>query len=188
MPTAKLLEPVRLNFLGRIWEKGVEEPIDNETAAILDDNPRFKVRGYAGASDDEDDARPLRPKAKADLAIAIRAAVDELDVDDDANFTASGEPNHFAVSSVLGYSVTAADVSAALKAKVKPAETEGDLSDEGAEKRKARSKVSIKRVPREQAEKAVAAAAKTKQPEPKIEAEGDSSGGKDPSTEGAVEV
>lgn len=192
MPTAELLKPVRLNYLGRIWEKGVREPIDNETAALLEDNPRFRVKGYAGASDrdDEDEVRVRRPKSKADLAVAIRAAVDELDVDDDANFTASGEPNHFAVSAVLGYQVTADDVSAAMKAKVKPAETEDDLEDLPKGKA-ARSNVKIKRVPREQAEKSVVELAKRtdKGEAPKVETDdGEGSGGKDPSTEGAMEV
>ncbi|WP_113155975.1 hypothetical protein [Nitratireductor sp. OM-1] len=191
MPTAKLLEPARLNYLGRLWEKGVEEPIDNETAAILDENPRFKVRGFAGSTANFDDDDVItRPTTKDALGEAIREVVDALDVDEETNFTASGAPHPFAVASALGYAVSAADIKAAMgKGGTKDA-TANDLVD--GDKGKARSGVKIKRVPRTDAAKHVAQAAQKEKASaakaPAKQPEADPAGANDPTTEGAVEV
>lgn len=204
MPTAELLKPNRLNYMGRIWEKGVKEPVDLDTARALEDNPRFKVRGFGESrsrrDDDEDDA-PRRPNDRGAFLSAIRGAVDNLDVDNEDAFTASGKPHPLAVSEVLGYRITAEDIDAALKQKSKPAATAEDLQPtrgaEGANGKK--GTVKITRVPRDKAEKAVAAAAQSEgvSDTPQVEAEGDADNsgegvsgdnGKDPSTDGALEV
>lgn len=203
MPTAELLKPKRLNYLGRVWEKGVPEPVDNETAALLEDNPRFKVKGFGEASrrrSDEDEG-PRRPSDRGAFLSAIRGAVDNLDVDNEDAFTASGKPHPLAVSEVLGYRITAEDIDAALKQKSKPAATAEDLQPtkgaEGVNGKK--GTVKITRVPRDKAEKAVAAAAQSEggSDKPQVETDDDADnsdeggsgdGGKDPSTDGALEV
>lgn len=202
MPTAELLKPNRLNYLGRIWEKGVREPVDLDTARALEDNPRFKVRGFGESNARRsDDDGPRRPVDRGAFLSAIRGAVDSLDVDNEDAFTSSGKPHPLAVSDALGYRVTADDIDAALKQKLKPVETDGDLQPVKGSKAaadKPKSGVKITRVPRDKAEKAVAAAAKkdASSEKPKVETEDDddddngsgSGGGSDPSTDGALEV
>ncbi len=144
MPTAELLKPATLHAYGRVWVRGEKEPIDNDLAAILEDNPRFRVRGFGTKDDDKAEAGPARPKGQALLA-AIREAVDGLDVEDESSFTASGAPNVHAVSYALGYPVSRAELDKAMQT---PAET--PATDDDLVSGKKSGRVKIKRVPRPQ--------------------------------------
>lgn len=179
MPTAELLKPARLNYLGRVWERGVQEPVDLETARILEDNPRFRVRGFAEAEPRQADTAPVRADSTQILHAKIRDAVDRLDVDDEEAFSASGKPQPAAVSAILGYDVTAEEIDAALANPRKPAATAQDLDMAAKRERKSarQSGVKITRVPREKAEKALEQARKA-----------DADDVKDPTTDDALEV
>jgi hypothetical protein len=60
--TAELRWPARLNWRGRyLFLKGKPLPIDRETAAILDEDDRFKVRGLGV------EAAPAAPKGKLSI-------------------------------------------------------------------------------------------------------------------------
>lgn len=126
MPTAKLLKPRRLNYLGRIWEKGKVEPVDNHTAVILSRNERFKVEDLDPALVDVEGPElapkePEKPKGKAALGKAIREAIDQVDTENEANFGANGAPTAAAVSAVLGYDVTDDEIVLALNPAAKAA-------------------------------------------------------------------
>ena len=49
MPTAELIKPKSYNHLGRIWKQGEVVDITDELAADLEDNPRFRIRGFGAA-------------------------------------------------------------------------------------------------------------------------------------------
>ena len=49
MPTAELIKPKSYNHLGRIWKQGEVVEITDELAAELEDNPRFRIRGFGAA-------------------------------------------------------------------------------------------------------------------------------------------
>lgn len=115
MPTVELIKPRRLSTHGFIFEKGVSRddvPID--VALELAGSPRFKVTGLVGGHITRASDPAGRPKSSGELHAAIRSAADDLDVDDEDAFTASGKPHHLAISNILGYSVTAAERDAAL--------------------------------------------------------------------------
>lgn len=113
MPTMTLQGLNRLNIGGRIFERGVEVPVDLKTALKHEDNPRFKVRGLVGA--DPDQIRTAREAiAREDNADEIRAIADDLDLDVEDNFTANGMPSAVAISKVIGYTVTQEQVDRAM--------------------------------------------------------------------------
>lgn len=119
MPTVELLKPKTLNTLGRIWHKGVEEPVDTHTAVILSRSDRFKVRGLdpamaEAAAIELAAAEPEKPKSKAALGKAIREIVDDVDTDTESNFQANGAPSGAAVTALLGYEVSDEEVVIAL--------------------------------------------------------------------------
>jgi hypothetical protein len=114
MPTAKLLKPNSLNMGGRIWKRGVIEPVTIAVAIELLGNQRFLVEGLDPAAiADRAVAKPVaRPKGKT-LNAVIMDAIDEIDPDDEAAYAANGLPTASAISKVLGFIVTDAEVLAA---------------------------------------------------------------------------
>jgi hypothetical protein len=107
VPTAELIKPKSYNHLGRIWKQGVEVEITEELAADLEDNPRFRIRGY-GASREARVASG-KPKGRDELHQAIRDAADRLDIDNEAHFTVTGKPECQALSEILGYPTSASE-------------------------------------------------------------------------------
>jgi hypothetical protein len=107
VPTAELIKPKSYNHLGRIWKQGVEVEITEELAADLEDNPRFRIRGY-GASREARVASG-KPKGRDELHQAIRDAADRLDIDNEAHFTVTAKPECQALSEILGYPTSASD-------------------------------------------------------------------------------
>lgn len=182
MLTVKLIKPNRLNKGGVIWERGQEVPVDLETARSLLNDPRFEVIGLDDLiakvqaeeaekkveAQPEEKKGPVKPASKGELYAAIRDAADQLDVDDEDNFTATGKPQVAALEKILGYDITAAERDAAMEA-VAP---KGSL-DAGEDKGGKKGGVVIKRVS-SQKSKDQTAPAENK--------------ANDPTTSGAVEV
>jgi hypothetical protein len=114
MPTAKLLKPNSLTMDGRRWKRGVVEPVTINVAMALLGNERFLVEGLdASAIAEHAHANPVaRPKGKA-LHAVIVDAIDEINPDDEDAYAANGLPTAAAISKVLGYDVTTAEVLAA---------------------------------------------------------------------------
>lgn len=107
MLSATLIQPARLNAYGRVWERGVEVPVDLDTARLLAVNPRFEVFGLEEAMEAaEADAKPadepaqpkglrIRKVAKAkDTKQEAPAEPDRIVVepgeDDDTDLTTEG--------------------------------------------------------------------------------------------------
>jgi hypothetical protein len=107
VPTAELIKPKSYNHLGRIWKQGREVEITQELAAELEDNPRFRIRGFDAARCAP--AEGGKPKGRDELHEAIRDAAGRLDVDNEVHFTVTGKPECHALSEILGYPVTATD-------------------------------------------------------------------------------
>jgi hypothetical protein len=62
--TAELRHPARLNWRGRyLFKKGEPLEIDRETAAILDEDDRFKVKGFTS------EATPAATKGKVNIKV-----------------------------------------------------------------------------------------------------------------------
>lgn len=174
MPTAKLLKPKRLNFLGRIWEKGKIEPVDNHTAVLLNRNDRFKVDGLDPALADVEGptlepSAPEKPRAKAALGKAIREAIDQVDADDEANFGSNGAPTAAAISAILGYDVTDEEVVLALNPNAKAASAAKTTAQAAAEVTPRKGGVKIKRVEKTEPAKADPAAKPDGTSEPVVE-------------------
>jgi hypothetical protein len=115
MPEVELIGLHRLNYGGRVYEKGVKTPVDFDVAFALQNNPRFKVTGLdtREALDYRDTQH--RPSGQA-LYDAILDANDRLDVDDDANFDRLGKPSIDALARILGYPISKEERDAALNA------------------------------------------------------------------------
>lgn len=63
--TAELRGPKRYNFRGKyLFERGKPVEIDRETAAVLDDDDRFKIRGY------DPSLTPAKPKGQINIKTA----------------------------------------------------------------------------------------------------------------------
>ena len=66
--TAELRHPARLNWRGRyMFHKGKPLEIDRETAAILAEDDRFKVKGFAEI--DPEPAKPAATKGKVNIKV-----------------------------------------------------------------------------------------------------------------------
>ena len=96
MPTAELIKPKSYNHLGRIWKQGEVVEITEELAAELEDNPRFRIRGFGAAR--EARVTSGKPKGRDELHEAIRDAADRLDPDNEAHYTVTGKPECQALS------------------------------------------------------------------------------------------
>ena len=107
MPTAELIKPKSYNHLGRIWKQGEVVEITEELAADLEDNERFRIRGF-GASREARVASG-KPKGRDELYEAVRDATDRLDIDNEAHFTVTGKPECAALQEILGYPVSASE-------------------------------------------------------------------------------
>jgi hypothetical protein len=107
VPTAELIQPRSYNYLDRIWKQGVEVDITDEIAAELEDNPRFRLRGFGAARDAK--VTSGKPKGHNELYAAIRGAADSLDPDNEAHYTVTGKPECQALAEILGYPVTATE-------------------------------------------------------------------------------
>jgi len=118
MPTVTLLKPMRLNTRGIIFERGVPTDVSASLARELLNDPRFKVEGVIIPDDDDRPSTPPNAKVKptdtATLYAEIRAAADQLDIENEENFTASGKPQVTALEKILGYDITAAERDAAM--------------------------------------------------------------------------
>lgn len=134
MLTATLKKPTRLNAFGRVWERGVAVPVDLTTARLLSKNPRFDVQGLFEALDalaegktldelgiaeapapvEDDDEGETEQEAELSLSEKIRAAADQLDIDDESLFTNDGKPTVAAIEAILGFDITEAQRDAAL--------------------------------------------------------------------------
>ena len=104
-PTAELLSPNSLATAGRTFKKGIPQPVDFDTAHLLEDNPRFKVTGLNTRAAVDHAAVASRPVGD-ELTLAIREAADGLNDDDDSSFDRNGHASHHAISLILGYPVT----------------------------------------------------------------------------------
>ncbi|MGK9084918.1 hypothetical protein KXR64_16795 [Brucella intermedia] len=114
MPKVELLRPRSLNTRGILFVQRVpREDIPVDIALELMEDERFKVTGITAA---DLAATGDKPRKKADLHAAILDAIDELDVDDEDAFTASGKPHHLAISKVLGFDISAEERDAAMRA------------------------------------------------------------------------
>lgn len=131
MPKVELLRPRSLNTRGILFVQRVpREDIPVDIALELMEDERFKVTGITAA---DLAATGDKPRKKAELNEAILDAINELDVDDEDAFTASGKPHHLAISKVLGFDITAEERDAAMRAgtaKGALVSGEGDEEDE----------------------------------------------------------
>lgn len=138
MPTATLVRPKRLTVDGFTWEQGKPVPVSDEVALALVSNPRFRVeglKGYAPAA-----AGPKRPSNQRVLMNQIRAAIDELEPEDEHAWAANGLPNRYALSFAVGYEVSMADLAqlavettTSVPAQTPAPEDTDDDGDEGGE-------------------------------------------------------
>ena len=112
MPEVELVGLARLNRGGKLFIKGVREPVDFETALALKDNPRFKVYGLDTREALAYQETQTRPRG-ADLYDAINEAIDALEPDDE-NYDRSGKAAVGVLSSALGYPVTKEERDAAM--------------------------------------------------------------------------
>jgi hypothetical protein len=130
MLTVELLKPARLNKYGRIWERGVEVPVELAEARVLHKDGRFQINGLFEALDAAalaPEAEPVadktaaaeggRPSDTAILYAAIREAADQLDVDVEDKFTDAGKPQVDALEKLLGYAITADEIDQAMGVK-----------------------------------------------------------------------
>jgi hypothetical protein len=129
MPEVELIGLHRLNFGGKVFEKGVKTPVEFDVAFSLQNNPRFKVYGLdTREALDYRDAQH-RPTGQA-LFDAILDANDRLDVDDDANFDRLGKPSIDALARILGYPISKEERDAALNAVEKAPQAPKQLDTE----------------------------------------------------------
>jgi len=110
VPTAELIKPKTYNTLGRIWKQGEQVEVTDEVAAELAANPRFLVHGPPAPVKI---IKQLGKPAGQALHEAIRAAADQLDVDNEEHFTVDGKPEVHTLEVALGYTLTAAERDAA---------------------------------------------------------------------------
>lgn len=126
MPTAILKKPRRLNAHGRIWERGVAEPVSLEMAALLEDDERFQIKGFAAAlraraaGEDDEVIDPNAPKPLSNEDIL--AAIDLLDIDNDDSFLDNGLPNAVLVSEILEREISQEDIEKAMNSRARKAE------------------------------------------------------------------
>ena len=114
MPKVELLRPRSLNIHNILFHQRVpREDIPVDIALDLMEDERFKVTGITAA---DMQAVSDKPRKKAELNEAILDAINELDVDDEDAFTATGKPHHLAISNVLGFDITAEERDAAMRA------------------------------------------------------------------------
>jgi hypothetical protein len=206
MPKVELLRPRSLNIRGFLFrQREPREDIPVDVALDLMEDERFKVTGLTAA---DLQVASDKPRKKAELNEAILDAIDELDVDDEDAFTASGKPHHLALSKILGFDITAEERDAAMRtstAKGSMVSGEGESVDEEEEeddekpepKKAGKGKVVINRG-KQQAKKdellkklnkVGGEKPEEKAKEPEGEGSGDGESQKpDKSTEGALEV
>ena len=127
MPTAELIKPKSYNHLGRIWKQGEVVEITEELAADLEDNPRFRIRGFGAAR--EARVTSGKPKGRDELHQAIRDVADRLDPDNEAHYTVTGKPECQALSEILGYHVTATERDQAIGVVRKAATVEAEPNE-----------------------------------------------------------
>ena len=119
--TAELIYPASYSTHGHQFFKGVPKPIGFDVAARLSSDPRFKISGMTSQAAVDAIALSSRPIGD-ELMAAIREAADGLDVDEEANFTATGKPNHHALSQALGFPVSPEERDRAMHLKSSPVE------------------------------------------------------------------
>lgn len=113
MPTAKLIGPRRMRIRDHLYIRGKEEPVTDEEAILLDDDPRFRVRGLNAVDRPAQSGQSLRPKGE-DLYDAIAMEIGNLDESPD-NYDAVGKPSWRAISAKLGYPITGNEVELAMR-------------------------------------------------------------------------
>ena len=125
--TAELLPPLlSLNVGGKMFKKGVPQPVDLPTAQAFAENPRFRVTGLHNRTAIEEAAYHSRPKGEA-LMEAIRVAADAFDEDDDDAWDRAGKQSIHALTKALGYAVTAEERDRALGIKASIAKSVSGL-------------------------------------------------------------
>ena len=110
---AELIGLNRLNVGGVVYQKGVRTPVSREAALSLAKKPRFRVYGLTSEEMSAYHDEQVRPRGP-DLREAIRDAIGSLELVDPENYNRDGKPALAALSSFLGYQVTAAQRDAAL--------------------------------------------------------------------------
>lgn len=126
MPTAKLIKSRSLHTQGHRFMNGVETPVSFAVAKELENDLRFEVKFQDGEVDDTPDEEPGgRPANKADRLAAIQDAIGQLDDDNDDHFTAEGKPDARALTSILGWQVTAKERDEAMDNEIRTGETLG---------------------------------------------------------------
>ncbi|MCA1777194.1 MAG: hypothetical protein LC676_16740 [Loktanella sp.] len=108
MPTVTLIKPARLNSKGRLWERNVPVHVNAGTAQSLRGDPRFKVEGIPGVT--EPDGNRNRPTNRVSLFNQITNAIGKLAPDDEYAWLSDGFPNPYAISHLVGYEVSMADI------------------------------------------------------------------------------
>lgn len=118
---------------GRAWKKVSD--VDAATAQRLEEEQMLEVTDKKPAEFEEDASAgdsaaivastpvagqppasaPVKPSDPAELAAAIKAAVNGMDQDDAALWTSGGKPKTESIAAVLGYPVSAAERDAALQ-------------------------------------------------------------------------
>ena len=119
--TAELQFPASYSTHGKQFFKGVPTEVSFDLAARLSQDQRFKISGMTSQAAVDALALVIRPEGDA-LMAAIREANDGLDIDDEANFTASGKPSHLALGQALGFPVSGEERDRAMRLKSSPVE------------------------------------------------------------------
>ena len=101
------------------FHKGVKTPVPHELAVALDGNPNFDVELSVQAAGEVVVTKGKRPKSPAEVSVEILEAAAQLDVEDEASFTADGKPDARALTKILGWQVTSADRDEAMTKAVK---------------------------------------------------------------------
>lgn len=147
--------PRRLHTKGITFQRDVpQEDVPRDIAEALYEDGRFLVRfnaneanaasaqeAVAAQTDPEDGEtdKRIKPQNLQARYAAINEAADQLDLDNEANFTKEGKPDARALSAILGWVVTSKDRDEALKSVAPPAETPKKVASNVTIRRKAAS-------------------------------------------------
>ena len=139
MPLATLKFPRSLTTQGKMFKKGVSEPVSDEVAEILACDKRFEVKGLP--SDQRADRARLaatsggRPYVRSVRLEMIRNANSTLDPDITENYDADGKPSIVGLAKAMGWTPDAGEINEALRIRRRPGTlgSDGDSVDAQAE-------------------------------------------------------
>ena len=132
---AVLLNPRTLRIAGTTFEQGKPTPIGDEMAALLGNNPRFKLSKTAISDKAAEEVVSRQELPKSELRRLIREAAERLDASDSKLFRADGRPTVEAITALLELDVTDKDITNAIpsKAIVEKTSNTGGQTDAGAD-------------------------------------------------------